>query len=69
MSTYEYSPATQAAEGAVLARNKTERAGSTVIKWVTSTDHKVIGYMYLISSFFFFLVGGVMALWKIEKKK
>jgi cytochrome c oxidase subunit 1 len=63
MSTYEYSPATQAADGAVLVRDKTERAGTTVIKWVTSTDHKVIGYMYLISSFFFFLVGGVMALW------
>ncbi|MBB5491759.1 cytochrome c oxidase subunit 1 [Nocardiopsis metallicus] len=29
---------------------------------MTSTDHKVIGYMYLITSFAFFLVGGVMAL-------
>ena len=29
---------------------------------MTSTDHKVIGYMYLITSFVFFLLGGVMAL-------
>ena len=36
--------------------------GRTVIKWVTSTDHKTIGYMYLITSFLFFAVGGIMAL-------
>ncbi|NMR19345.1 cytochrome c oxidase subunit I [Cellulomonas fimi] len=36
--------------------------GRTVIKWVTSTDHKTIGYMYLITSFIFFAIGGVMAL-------
>ncbi len=36
--------------------------GRTVIKWVTSTDHKTIGYMYLISSFFFFCLAGIMAL-------
>jgi hypothetical protein len=24
--------------------------------WITSTDHKVIGYMYLITSFAFFLI-------------
>ncbi|MGH3391143.1 MAG: aa3-type cytochrome oxidase subunit I [Actinomadura sp.] len=29
---------------------------------MTSTDHKVIGYLYLITSFMFFLIGGVMAL-------
>ena len=36
--------------------------GRTLIKWVTSTDHKVIGHLYFITSFFFFLVGGIMAL-------
>ncbi|MFI2751882.1 cytochrome c oxidase subunit I [Cellulomonas sp. P22] len=36
--------------------------GRTVIKWITSTDHKTIGYMYLISSFLFFAFGGVLAL-------
>ncbi|MDE0572954.1 cytochrome c oxidase subunit I [Demequina sp. B12] len=38
------------------------RSGSAVIKWITSTDHKTIGYMYLITSFFFFIIGGVLAL-------
>ena len=38
------------------------RSGSVVVKWITSTDHKTIGYMYLITSFIFFIIGGVMAL-------
>src|SRR4030081_430090 len=36
--------------------------GSVLVSWLTSTDHKVIGYLYLISSFVFFLLAGVMAL-------
>jgi cytochrome c oxidase subunit I len=36
--------------------------GRSVVKWVTSTDHKTIGYMYLISSFGFFMIAGLMAL-------
>lgn len=36
--------------------------GRTIIKWVTSTDHKTIGYMYLITSVIWFCVGGVLAL-------
>ncbi len=36
--------------------------GRMVVSWLTSTDHKVIGYLYLITSFVFFLIGGVMAL-------
>ena len=38
------------------------RKGNIVVSWMTSTDHKVIGYMYLISSFVWFLIGGLMAL-------
>jgi cytochrome c oxidase subunit 1 len=30
--------------------------------WVTTTDHKKIGMMYLLTTVFFFLVGGLMAL-------
>jgi len=41
---------------------KRQTRGRTVIKWITSTDHKTIGYMYLITSFVFFCIGGVMAL-------
>ena len=36
--------------------------GRLVVSWMTSTDHKVIGYLYLITSFIFFLIAGVMAL-------
>jgi cytochrome c oxidase subunit 1 len=35
--------------------------GSVVVRWMTSTDHKIIGYLYLITSFAFFLVAGLMA--------
>jgi cytochrome c oxidase subunit 1 len=39
-----------------------EQKGNVLVNWVTSTDHKTIGYMYLITSFFYFMLGGVMAL-------
>ncbi|MCB2413826.1 cytochrome c oxidase subunit I [Demequina sp. TTPB684] len=38
------------------------RSGSVVVRWITSTDHKVIGYMYLATSFAWFAIGGVLAL-------
>ncbi|NUU12925.1 cytochrome c oxidase subunit I [Curtobacterium pusillum] len=38
------------------------RKGNIIVRWITSTDHKTIGYMYLIASFMFFLLAGVMAL-------
>ncbi|GAA4580753.1 cytochrome c oxidase subunit I [Planotetraspora phitsanulokensis] len=44
----------------VAARPYTK--GTVVAKWLSSTDHKVIGHLYLITSFVFFLIGGVMAL-------
>jgi cytochrome c oxidase subunit 1 len=31
-------------------------------EWLTTTDHKKIGIMYVINSFLFFLVGGIFAL-------
>ncbi|MBB5779585.1 cytochrome c oxidase subunit 1 [Nonomuraea jabiensis] len=36
--------------------------GQVIAKWLSSTDHKIIGHLYLITSFGFFLIGGVMAL-------
>ncbi|MDA0635416.1 cytochrome c oxidase subunit I [Nonomuraea sp. MCN248] len=36
--------------------------GRIIAKWLSSTDHKVIGNLYLITAFIFFLVGGLMAL-------
>ncbi|GAA4506702.1 MULTISPECIES: cytochrome c oxidase subunit I [Nonomuraea] len=38
------------------------RTGTVIASWLSTTDHKVIGYLYLISSFGFFLIGGVMAM-------
>ncbi|MEU5089955.1 cytochrome c oxidase subunit I [Streptomyces sp. NPDC021356] len=38
------------------------RPGAVVVKWVTTTDHKTIGSLYLITSFAFFLFGGILAL-------
>ncbi|NEA68274.1 hypothetical protein G3I56_38190, partial [Streptomyces sp. SID12488] len=32
------------------------------VKWLTTTDHKTIGTLYLVTSFAFFCIGGVMAL-------
>ena len=39
-----------------------ERKGNILVNWITSTDHKTIGYLYLITSFLYFCLGGVMAL-------
>jgi cytochrome c oxidase subunit 1 len=36
--------------------------GRILVDWLTTTDHKKIGYLYLITSFVYFLIGGVMAL-------
>src|SRR6476660_2804434 len=35
---------------------------SALYDWVTTTDHKKIGIMYVINSFVFFFIGGVLAL-------
>ena len=36
--------------------------GRTVVKWITTTDHKVIGNLYFITSFIWFMIAGLMAL-------
>ncbi|MGW0033877.1 aa3-type cytochrome oxidase subunit I [Streptomyces sp. NPDC003314] len=36
--------------------------GKVVVDWLTTTDHKKIGHLYLITSFLFFLLGGLLAL-------
>ena len=38
------------------------RTGQAVVRVLTTTDHEVIGQLYLITSFALFLIAGVMAL-------
>src|SRR6266852_8357613 len=38
------------------------RPSNVVLEWLTTVDHKKIGILYLYTTFFFFLVGGIMAL-------
>src|ERR1700745_869370 len=38
------------------------RRASLLSSWLSSTDHKIIGHLYLITSFGFFLIGGIMAM-------
>ncbi len=47
-------------ESALPARKKS--LGAHVVNWMTSTDHKLIGYMYLITAVLWFFVAGLMAL-------
>jgi len=35
---------------------------TTILSWLTTTDHKRIGILYGVSAFVFFLIGGVEAL-------
>src|SRR3954452_16976303 len=49
MATHALSPAVAAYRGGLY-------------EWLTTTDHKKIGIMYVINSFIFFLIGGMFAL-------
>ena len=41
---------------------KKNTMGRTIVKWMTSTDPKIIGNLYLITSFIFFMIAGAMAM-------
>lgn len=60
MTTYEYTQdqRRQRLEPQVVPVSK----GRLIVNWMTTTDHKTIGYLYLITSFVFFSLAGVMAL-------
>ena len=38
------------------------RKGSLLAAWLSTTDHKIIGHLYLITSFGFFMIAGLMAM-------
>ncbi len=47
---------------AVIAAPRSYRKGNILADWLSSTDHKIIGHLYLITSFGFFVAGGIMAM-------
>ena len=55
-------PARPQSSSLPFGASKVERKGNILVRWITSTDHKVIGYLYLITAFIYFCIGGVMAL-------
>src|SRR6266480_4687046 len=63
MATPEYAAGTVSRPAApeILVGGLPERRAGW-IDWVTTTDHKKIGILYLYTTAFFFLVGGVEAL-------
>ena len=57
MTTYAQRPALSSS-----AAPAPTSKGKLLVKWLTSTDHKTIGYLYLITSFAWFLIAGLLAL-------
>ena len=53
---------TRPSSGGSFPSKKKQSKGQILVDWLTTTDHKKIGYLYLITSFAYFLIGGVMAL-------
>lgn len=49
-------------EGAQAPLKAPAKKGNKVVKYMSSTDHKVIGNLYMITSFAFFVIAGAMAL-------
>ena len=58
MTTY----AQRTAPSSTISAPVKESKGRLFVKWITSTDHKTIGYLYLITSFAWFLIAGILAL-------
>ncbi|NNG18492.1 cytochrome c oxidase subunit I [Naumannella sp. ID2617S] len=48
--------------GATSAAPSDRRLGAVVMDLLTTTDHKLLGKMYMVTGFVFFLLAGVMAL-------
>lgn len=60
MTTYEYTQ--DESQSRVRPQVVPVSKGRIIVNWLTSTDHKTIGYMYLMATFTFFGLAGVMAL-------
>src|SRR5882757_9536493 len=58
IAEYVARPVPQITTDEVVAPRKTKKW----VDWVLTTDHKKIGIMYLVTTFVFFILGGVEAL-------
>ena len=47
--------------GATANNRVHKKPGSLLVRWMTTTDHKLIGSAYLITSFIWFLFAGILA--------
>ena len=54
--------ATYAAPVPQVVAHRVEREQKGWTSWITTTDHKRIGIMYMVLTFMFFCLGGVEAL-------
>lgn len=45
----------------IVSASKTQKVGSWLKRWIVTTNHKDIGVLYIVTSLFFALVGGVLA--------
>ena len=54
--------ATYAAPVPQVVAHRVEREPTGWTSWITTTDHKRIGIMYMVLTFVFFCLGGVEAL-------
>ena len=56
--------ATTSAAAAVpqVVAHKVDREQHGFMSWLTTTDHKRIGIMYMVTTFVFFILGGTEAL-------
>ena len=60
MTTFAEPTVPATSYGAIEPKAKSK--GRLFVKWITSTDHKTIGYMYLITAFCWFIIAGILAL-------
>ncbi|HEX9375199.1 MAG TPA: cytochrome c oxidase subunit I [Actinomycetota bacterium] len=45
-----------------IEREETERRKLALLDWLTTTNHKQIGLLYIVTTFGFFILGGIIAL-------
>src|SRR5271165_2986015 len=62
MATSSIAPTTSPAPAPVITAREVKQESSSWTSWLTTTDHKKIGIMYIVTSFAFFVIGGFEAL-------